>query len=75
MLTLFGGYLALLLASLTPAGAFAVPVMPWMRAANAGTLDEILLQVTAATLFWSAAGAAVYAAPPYPALAVLRQVR
>ncbi|GIH74962.1 hypothetical protein [Planobispora longispora] len=61
MLTLFGGYLALLLASLTPAGAFAVPVMPWMRAANAGTLDEILLQVTAATLFWSAAGAAVYA--------------
>ncbi|MBG0828601.1 hypothetical protein HS041_12560 [Planomonospora sp. ID67723] len=60
MLALFGGYLALLLVSLTPAGGFTVPVMPWMRAANAGTLDGILLPITAATLFWSAAGAAVY---------------
>ncbi|GAA3114912.1 hypothetical protein GCM10010466_02440 [Planomonospora alba] len=61
MLALFGGYLGLLLLSLTPAGGFAVPIMPWMRAANAGTLDAVLLPVSAATLLWSAAGALVYA--------------
>ncbi|MBB5965769.1 hypothetical protein [Planomonospora venezuelensis] len=60
MLALFGGYLALLLLSLTPAGGFTVPIMPWIRAANAGTLDEILLQVAAATFFWSAAATACY---------------
>ncbi|WP_449061720.1 hypothetical protein [Planomonospora algeriensis] len=60
MLALFGGYLGLLLLSLTPAGGFAVPIMPWMRAANAGTLDTVLLPVTAATLFWAAAGVLAY---------------
>ncbi|GIH90246.1 hypothetical protein ACFFMN_10415 [Planobispora siamensis] len=60
MLVLFGGYVMLLLISLTPIGSFTVPVMPWMRAANAGTLDEILLPVTAATLLWSTAGALAY---------------
>ncbi|MET9066016.1 hypothetical protein [Streptosporangium sandarakinum] len=60
MLTLFGGYVALLLVSLTPVGRFTVPVMPWMRAANDGALDAVLLPVAAATLFWSAAGLAAY---------------
>ncbi|MBB2910075.1 hypothetical protein FHS43_001321 [Streptosporangium becharense] len=61
MLALFGGYVTLLLVSLTPAGPFAVPIMPWMRAANAGTLDAALPAVAAAALFWAAAGTALYA--------------
>ncbi|MFJ2031387.1 hypothetical protein [Streptosporangium sp. NPDC087985] len=61
MLVLFGGYVVLLLISLTPVGPFTVPIMPWMRAANAGTLDATLLPIVAASLFWSAAGLAAYA--------------
>ncbi|GAA0839091.1 hypothetical protein ACFQVD_21870 [Streptosporangium amethystogenes subsp. fukuiense] len=61
MLALFGGYLALLLISLTPVGRLSVPIMPWMRAANDGLLDEALLPVSAATLFWTAAGLTLYA--------------
>ncbi|MFC4057592.1 hypothetical protein ACFOWE_04765 [Planomonospora corallina] len=61
MLALFGGYLGLLLLSLTPAGSLAVPIMPWMRAADAGTLDAVLLPISAAALLWSAAGALAYA--------------
>ncbi|MGV9773169.1 hypothetical protein [Streptosporangium sp. NPDC003464] len=60
MLALFGGYLVLLLVSLTPAGRFTVPIMPWMRAANAGTLSGALLALAAAALFWSVAGMTVY---------------
>ncbi|MFF5209896.1 hypothetical protein [Streptosporangium sp. NPDC000396] len=60
MLALFGGYLTLLLTSLTPVGRFTVPIMPWMRAANEGTLDRVLLPLAAAALFWVAAGVAVY---------------
>ncbi|GAA2860418.1 hypothetical protein GCM10010517_19050 [Streptosporangium fragile] len=61
MLALFGGYVAMLLVSLTPAGPFAVPIMPWMRAANAGALDASLPALAAAALFWSAAGITLYA--------------
>ncbi|GAA3039338.1 hypothetical protein [Streptosporangium longisporum] len=61
MLVLFGGYVALLLISLTPVGRLAVPIMPWMRAANAGVLDTVLLPVSAATLFWIAASLLLYA--------------
>ncbi|MFF5245233.1 hypothetical protein ACFY3V_13230 [Streptosporangium sp. NPDC000095] len=60
MLALLGGYLALLLISLTPAGHLAVPIMPWMRAANAGLLGEVLLPISAATLFWTAASLLLY---------------
>ncbi|MEU7985553.1 hypothetical protein AB0B56_11875 [Streptosporangium canum] len=60
MLVLFGGYLALLLISLTPVGRFTVPIMPWMRAANDGALGEALPTLAAATLFWSVAGVAAY---------------
>ncbi|MER5625187.1 hypothetical protein ABT061_29550 [Streptosporangium sp. NPDC002544] len=60
MLALFGGYLALLLISLTPVGRLSVPIMPWMRAANDGLLDTVLLPISAATLFWTAASLALY---------------
>ncbi|MGC5012445.1 hypothetical protein ACLQ2R_16900 [Streptosporangium sp. DT93] len=60
MLVLFGGYVALLLISLTPVGRLAVPIMPWMRAANSGLLGTALLPISAATLFWTAAGLALY---------------
>lgn len=60
LLTLFGGYLAMLLISLTPAGALTVPIMRWMRAANTGTLDAAFLPLGAATLFWVAVGTAAY---------------
>ncbi|MFF3443708.1 hypothetical protein [Streptosporangium sp. NPDC002721] len=61
MLALFGGYLALLLISLTPVGRLSVPIMPWMRAANAGLLDTVALPISAATLFWTAASLTLYA--------------
>ncbi|WP_329091325.1 MULTISPECIES: hypothetical protein [unclassified Streptosporangium] len=60
MLALFGGYLALLLISLTPVGRLSVPIMPWMRAANDGLLDTVLLPISAATLFWTAAAVILY---------------
>lgn len=60
LLVLFGGYLAMLLLSLTPVGGFTVPITPWMRAANTGGLDAALLPLTAATLFWASAGMTVY---------------
>lgn len=60
MLVLFGGYLALLLISISPAGRFTVPIMPWMRAANAGTLGGALPALSAAALFWTVAGLAAY---------------
>ncbi|MEU8385127.1 hypothetical protein [Streptosporangium sp. NPDC048865] len=61
MLALFGGYLALLLISLTPVGRLLVPIMPWMRAANAGLLGTVILPISAATLFWTAASLTLYA--------------
>ncbi|MEV8638650.1 hypothetical protein AB0395_44035 [Streptosporangium sp. NPDC051023] len=60
LIVLFGGYMAMLLLSLTPIGGFLVPVMPWMRAANSGTLDEALPQIAVATLFWVAVGTTAY---------------
>jgi hypothetical protein len=60
MLALFGGYVALLLISLTPVGRFSVPIVSWMRAANEGVLDGILPSLTAAALFWAAAGMVFY---------------
>ncbi|GAA3098876.1 hypothetical protein [Streptosporangium carneum] len=60
MIALFGGYLAMLLLSLTPFGGFLVPIMPWMRAANTGTLGAVLPQIAAATLLWTAVGMAAY---------------
>ncbi|GHH67403.1 hypothetical protein GCM10017673_14340 [Streptosporangium violaceochromogenes] len=60
LLALFGGYLAMLLISLTPVGALTVPITRWMRAANTGTLDAALIPLTAATLFWGALGTAAY---------------
>ncbi|MER7130945.1 hypothetical protein [Streptosporangium saharense] len=60
LVVLFGGYVAMLLLSLTPIGGFLVPIMPWMRATNSGRLDEVLPQIAAATLLWSAAGVLAY---------------
>jgi hypothetical protein len=60
MLVLFGGYVALLLISLTPVGRFSVPIVLWMRAANEGVLDGALPGLSAAALFWAAAGTAFY---------------
>ncbi|GAA4218160.1 hypothetical protein FHR32_004685 [Streptosporangium album] len=60
MLVLFGGYLVLLLVGITPVGRFTVPIMLWMRAANAGTLDGALPTLSAAALFWTAAGLVAY---------------
>ena len=60
MLVLFGGYVALLLISLTPVGRFSVPIVPWMRAANEGVIGGALPGLATAALFWAAAGMVFY---------------
>ncbi|MDF5752730.1 hypothetical protein [Spongiactinospora sp. TRM90649] len=60
MLALFGGFLGLLLLSITPAGPLLVPVMRWMRAAADGTLSADLAGLAAPTLVWSAVALAGY---------------
>ncbi|MEV7006139.1 hypothetical protein [Streptosporangium sp. NPDC051022] len=60
LVALVGGYTAMLLISLTPVSAFTVPIMPWMRAANTGRVDQALPGIAAATLLWTAAGIIAY---------------
>ena len=60
MLALFGGYLALLLLSATPAGRMLVPVMGWMRAAGEGALARELPSLAVPAVLWPALALAVY---------------
>ncbi|MCG5219030.1 hypothetical protein [Streptosporangium sp. KLBMP 9127] len=60
MLALFGGYVGLLLVSVTPAGPLLVPVIGWMRAAGDGTLGGALPSLAVPTVVWSGVAIAVY---------------
>ncbi len=61
LLALAGGYVALIVLSLTPlAWASAVPAVVWMRAANDGDLVARLPLFAAQTLAWSGVALAAY---------------
>lgn len=62
LLALLGGYVALVVLSVTPlAWASAVPAVLWMRAANDGELAARLPLFAAQTLVWSGVALAAYA--------------
>lgn len=61
LLALVGGYVVLIVLSLTPlAWASAVPAVVWMRAANDGDLAARLPLFAAQTLVWSGVALAAY---------------
>jgi hypothetical protein len=62
LLALLGGYVAMVLLSLTPLAWLApVPVLRWMRDASDGVVLSALPALAGQTLLWSAVGLTAYA--------------
>ncbi|GLW04907.1 hypothetical protein Misp01_00370 [Microtetraspora sp. NBRC 13810] len=60
MFALLGGFVGLLLLSITPAGPLLVPIVGWMRAAGDGALGAMLPALALPTVLWSCLAVLLY---------------